>query len=392
MSFANTSRRYGGLARAFHWLTALLILVAWPLGWWAEGLPFGTAEELALKADAFSWHKTLGVAAFFVAILRVIWALTQPHPDPLHPEKRLETWVAVFVHWMLYGAILLVPLSGWIHHAATEGFAPILWPFGQSLPFVPLSEAIAHAAGLVHFLSTKVIFVAVALHVAGALKHAILDRDLTLARMLTGAEAGTPAAPSRGAGVLAAVVWLAVMLPAIAIIAKPAEVPQVAAPVAVVGGNWAVEAGDLSISVRQMGSNVAGRFTDWAAEITFDPQAAAGNAVKVDIDVASLQLGSVSAQATGKEFLNAPEHPTATFTADIRPKGDEWVAEGYLDLAGHNVPLSLPFTLDIQGDRATMQGGLTLDRRDFGVGAAYADEGTVGFAVEVKIALTAVRK
>ena len=72
--------------KTFHWLTALLILTLIPLGWYANQLPFDTGAELAFKAQLFSYHKTLGVAAFFVALLRILWALTQPKPAPLHPE------------------------------------------------------------------------------------------------------------------------------------------------------------------------------------------------------------------------------------------------------------------------------------------------------------------
>jgi len=35
-------------------------------------------------------------------------------------EIAAEALAAETVHWLLYGALVLVPLSGWIHHAATE--------------------------------------------------------------------------------------------------------------------------------------------------------------------------------------------------------------------------------------------------------------------------------
>jgi polyisoprenoid-binding protein YceI len=62
-----------------------------------------------------------------------------------------------------------------------------------------------------------------------------------------------------------------------------------------------------------------------------------------------------------------------------------------LTLRGVEKPLVLPFDLTITGDTAKMTGEVTLDRRDFGIGASYEDEGTVGFAVGVKITLTAQR-
>ena len=48
--------------------------------------------------------------------------------------------------------------------------------------------------------------------------------------------------------------------------------------------------------------------------------------------------------------------------------------------------------LTLDGDRATARGTLTVDRRDFGVGAGYADESTVGFGVAIRFDLTASRQ
>ena len=67
------------------------------------------------------------------------------------------------------------------------------------------------------------------------------------------------------------------------------------------------------------------------------------------------------------------------------------MATGSLQLRGAEQLVSLPFTLHITGDSAEMTGRLTLDRRDFGIGAGYSDEATVGFAVEILVTLAATR-
>ena len=393
MAARNTPHSYGSVARGLHWLTAGLILVSWPLGQWAMGLPHDTGAALAFKAQVFSIHKTLGIAAFAVGVLRILWALSQPHPAPVKADRRAEVWLAGLVHWALYAALVLVPLSGWIHHAATTGFAPILWPLGQGLPLVPKSAAVAAAAGTAHAIFTKVLLVTVILHVAGALKHALLDRDGTLMRMVAGRPAGSGGAKPQGAALAGFAVWVVAAGVAWAVVApQPPEGPAPAPAVQAQAGNWAVQQGTLGLSVRQMGSAVQGSFAGWTAEITFDPAATTGNRVAVTVDLASLTLGSVSAQATGPDFLNAAARPQARFTADIRPDGTGWIADGTLSLNGADVPLALPFTLDIAGTTATMAGTATLDRRDFGIGAKYPDEKTVGFAVDIAVALTAERR
>jgi cytochrome b561/polyisoprenoid-binding protein YceI len=391
MPARNTTRSYGSVSRTFHWLTALLILAAFPLGVIANDMAYDTAAAAAEKARLFSIHKTVGVAVFFVALARIAWAFVEVKPAGLHPGRRVETFLAEVVHWALYLSLVVVPLSGWVHHAAVTGFAPILWPFGQGLPFVPVSEAVAGVAGAVHWLFTKVLFAAVALHVAGAMRHAIVDRDLVLARMAWGAEAGTPGARH---GLVPAVAAVAIFATGGAVawqMAAPSEAAtaEAAAP-AVTGGNWQVAEGSLGLTVRQMGADVAGALPGWTAVIDFDDSSGTGR-VRVEIDMAQVTIGSVTDQARGPEFLDVAAHPVAVFEAEILPVGETFEARGTLRLRGAEVPVVLPFTLDIQGETARMAGALVLDRRDFGMGASYGDEATVGFAVQVAVALTAQR-
>lgn len=399
----NTAYSYGSVTKTFHWLTALLILTAFPLGMIANGWAYDTSEALTTKGLLFSLHKTVGLAAFFVALARILWALSQPKPGLLHPDRKMESFLAELVHWMLYASMVIVPLSGWLHHAATTGFAPVWWPFGQSLPFVPKDDTVAHFFGAWHFVFTKVLGVSVLLHIAGAVKHHVIDRDLTLARMLPGrVEAGTDSLDHSRAPF-----WAAVLLYAVAIgggsalglsHSEPEGVQHAAAelsaPASAEGSGWAVQEGSLGISVLQFGSAVEGSFAEWTAAINFDPEAAGPEMgdVTVEIAIPSVTLGSVTAEALKPEFFAAEEFPVATFTAQILKTDAGFVAEGTLALKGAEMPLSLPFTLTLDGDTATMDGSTVIDRRDFGIGTtSYADDATVGFPVDVSVSLTATR-
>ena len=122
MALANTLNSYGSISRTLHWLTAGLILVLLPLGLVAHQWPYETPQQLAVKADLFVVHKTLGVTAFFVAFTRILWAITQSKPKKINGDKPLEAWLAETIHWVLYGSILLVPLTGWIGFAGFAGF------------------------------------------------------------------------------------------------------------------------------------------------------------------------------------------------------------------------------------------------------------------------------
>lgn len=389
MALTNTQTSWGSLARAFHWLIALLILSNIGLGLYAEDLPRGSDAEIARLVTIYSLHKTLGIVAFLLAAGRIAWALTQPRPGTLHPERRFENLLAEAVHWSLYGAMVVMPLSGWIGHAASEGFAPILWPFGQSLPFVPKSPALAEALGTIHWLASKLLILSILLHLAGAVKHALLDRDGLLSRMVTGRPAGADGgAHDKRAPIAALAAWGALI--AVALTLASGESGTEARAVGSAGGNWAVADGTMSFTVKQMQTEIEGQFTGWSADITYDDATRAGQ-VAVSIPLSGMSLGAVTDQAAGPEFFDVANHPTAVFTADIADIAGQLQATGTLTLRGKEVPVVLPFTLTIEGDTATMAGEVTLDRRDFGMGPSYPDETTVGFAVGIKVALTASR-
>ncbi|MGR3542423.1 MAG: cytochrome b/b6 domain-containing protein [Hasllibacter sp.] len=409
MLWTNTNERYGAVEKAFHWTLAALIVgqlvsgnVANRLAH-AEGVLSGAdAEAVARAALAFSLHKTTGVLVFVLAVARIAWTLATPRPAPLHPERRLETFAARTVHLLLYGSLALVPLTGWISHAAASGFAPIWWPLGQDLPLVPESPRVEHLFGSLHIVFLRVLFAAFLLHVAGALKHRLIDRDVTLQRMTPGQPEVPPLPPHRhrGGPVLAALaVWAAAIGGGAALGLYGSDEVAAAPALEAVASDWTVTEGTLGLTVTNFGNAVEGAFGDWQAAIAFDEGTGTGE-VTVTIATGSVTLGGVTSQARGPDFFDVPGFPTATFAATIAPADGAslpggapatHVAEGTLTLRGAEVPVTMPVVLEIADGVAAMRGAATLDRRDFGIGAAYADESTVGFPVEVEVALTAER-
>lgn len=408
MPATNTSRAYGTVHRFLHWTIAVLILSAIALGLYAESFRAGGAATLARMVEVFSIHKTVGIAVLFLALVRIAWVLVQGHPRPLHPQRQLETLVASTVHWALYGGMVLMPLAGWLLHSAAPGggFADILWPFGQRLPGVPQDAALSERFTAFHVNGWWLLAALVALHIGGALKHTIIDRDATLARMAGNAALvpEPPRHPQRHRWLpplLALALWGGLATWAATVERAPEAPPEQAAqqapasvaPAETAASAWTVQSGTLGLSVTQAGVPVEGQFGTWTATIAYDETTGTGE-VAAEVNIASLTLGAVSGMATGPDFLNAAAFPTARFEGQIARTtegGTAHQATGTLTVAGQAQPATLPFDLTIEGDRATARVTLTLDRRDFGVGATYADESTVAFPVVVTIDLTATR-
>lgn len=395
MSRTNTAHSYGSVTKTFHWLTALLIITLIPLGIIANGMEYGTSELLARKAWLFSLHKTLGVTVFFVALARIGWALKQPKPNGLHPDRKAESWLAETIHWLLYGSIVLVPLTGWVHHAATTGFAPIWWPFGQNLPFVAKSESTAALFAGLHIIFERVLAASILLHVAGALKHHFVDKDTTLRRMWFG-KSNAPKTTGTHSTVLplasALVVWAAALMigTTIGVFDRIHSAPPTVKPLEKVASDWTVQSGEIAITIDQFGSEVTGHFKDWAAAITFNPDTGMGN-TEVTIAINSLTLGSVTSQALGPDFFDTSTFPTAMFKADLKPIVDGHMATGTLQVRDKTMPIEMQFDLSTTDGITTMRATTTLNRLDFDIGKNMGDESNLKFPVTVQVSLTATQ-
>ena len=401
--FANSPQTYGLVAQLLHWAIAGLVLALIALGLFMHELPAGSSSDVAYKSWYYSLHKTLGVTVLFLAIIRIGWALVQPHPKPLNAQRPLENLAAQTVHWILYGAIIAMPLSGWLHHSALEGFAPIWWPLPQDLPLVPKSPQLAAVFAAVHFFTVILLGICLVLHIGGALKHALIDRDVTLSRMIPFRTANTPGdlpdppyrrLPLFLAAVAFVAVGLATLTASLTTGSNRVSALESADNTGLGAQAWQVDRQNsrLEIRIMQSGSPVQGQFADWNAMIKFDPDSLSSSRVNVEIDVASLVLGAVSEQAISTDFLNAEQHPVAKFqAAEFVETGEgTYEARGQLQLAGQTRPVTLPFTLKIEDDRAYVNGSVTLERLDFDIGRkGFSTDKMIGFGVEVLLTLQA---
>ncbi|HEY9040045.1 MAG TPA: cytochrome b/b6 domain-containing protein [Roseovarius sp.] len=405
MQAGNTPISYGWITKTFHWAIALMILTMFALGWTASTLAgWIEAPEISVTDDTIAWtkllfsiHKTMGVAIFLLAILRILWAISQPKPGLLNGDNGPEATLAETVHWLLYGSLIAVPLSGWVYHAATTGYAPIWWPLGQDLPFVPKDAQLAEISAALHFILQWVLAGAVTLHIVGALKHHFIDRDATLRRMLPGRMEAVPTdqQPGHALPIFAALVIWAAALGAGAWAGW--LTPEAAArgeALSAVQSDWTVQDGALNVTIVQGGSEVTGSFADWTASIAYsetpDAEGQHGD-VTVTVAIPSLSLGSVADQAMGPDYFAAEQWPTATFTADLVQAENGLIADGTLRIRDQEVPVQMPVTLDIADDTAEAAGSLTIDRRDYAVGLGMKDEGTLAFDVAINWQLTATR-
>ncbi len=403
---ANSQKTYGLVAQCLHWATAILVLCLIPLGIYMHELPVDTAAEAAHKSWFYSLHKTLGVTVLLLAIVRIGWALCQSRPVPLHAERRLENLAAQTVHWSLYGAIVVMPLSGWLHHSALDGFAPIWWPLPQDLPLIPKNQQLASVFGALHFYTAVLLGLCLTLHIGGALKHLFIDHDATLARMIPFRRIDVPddLPESQRQGLAPALALLAFLCVGGATLAGTISVwkdgpPASGAMSRSTSGeaSWLVDGQNsrLGVQIIQNGSPVQGEFRDWQADINFDPDDLASARVSVAINPSSLSIGAVTEQALAPDFLNVEQYPQAQFQAEefVKTGVETYEALGLLQLAGHSKPVTVLFSLQIDDGKALVEGTVVINRLDFDIGRqGFSTDKMLGFEVEVLVSIEAEKQ
>lgn len=150
----------------------------------------------------------------------------------------------------------------------------------------------------------------------------------------------------------------------------------------------------LGFSGTQTGSKFQGVFTHWNTEIEFDPDHLEAFHIVVTVDLATATTKDQQRDKAlpGSDWFDTGRFPTAKFeTREINRKGaDAYEAVGTLTLRGVAAPLTLPFTLEIDGTSAHAKGHAELSRRTFGIGQGpWATDQWVAFEVGVDIDVTA---
>ncbi|NMG28987.1 cytochrome b [Aromatoleum evansii] len=174
----NASNKYSKPAVIVHWMVAILVLVALPLGYYMTDLSLSPR-----KLQLISWHKWIGFTVLLLLIPRLFLRLTRPVPAPVDTMPGWQRAVASLTHVVLYVLIIAVPLTGWLMSSA-KGF-PVVYLGLIPLPdLVGKDEALGDLLKSAHEVLTSGLLILVGLHIAAALKHHIIDRDETLVRMV----------------------------------------------------------------------------------------------------------------------------------------------------------------------------------------------------------------
>lgn len=172
----NSVHGWGLPSILLHWLSAVLVVSLFVLGWWMTGLGY---YDRWYQLGPW-WHKSLGLTLLGLTLLRLAWRLMQPTP-----EAHGVSWERVLAHaghGLLYVLLLTVMVSGYLISTAEGQGISVFGAFEVPALLSDLPRQ-ATLAGEVHWYAAWALVVLAVGHTLAALKHHILDRRDTLRRM-----------------------------------------------------------------------------------------------------------------------------------------------------------------------------------------------------------------
>ncbi|RJF95237.1 cytochrome b [Noviherbaspirillum saxi] len=172
-------RRYSLPAMTLHWLMAALLIAQIVIGLYMVELP----KRTPAVGYYYNLHKSLGLLAFMLVLLRVWWRYVQPAPSStgLH----LAAWqekAACLSHRLLYVCMVLIPLLGFT--ASNFGKHPVRF-FGYMLPqFGWDSPPIAAVFRQAHAVAAWLLCALIVLHLLAVAYHLLTSGKLVIQRMV----------------------------------------------------------------------------------------------------------------------------------------------------------------------------------------------------------------
>lgn len=179
-----STSHYDFLSRAFHWVTAIVVAIAFILGPGGFGRLMRQGIDPASRSDIV-WHESLGILVLVLTVLRLLWVALRPAT----PQIPMASWMhatAKLVQVALWSLLLALPITAFL--ALGSEAHPLTLLGGVRIDQMPMiaGSAVAKLAdwGDVHQILGDAIMWLAGLHAAAAIYHHVVLKDGVLSAML----------------------------------------------------------------------------------------------------------------------------------------------------------------------------------------------------------------
>ena len=176
MNLNNSLTGYGLLAKLFHWITFIALIIQIPFGFYLVELEFSDR-----RIDLENIHIFIGISIFYFVLLRLIWKLFNPSPKSEYSFFRGQNLIAKINHFLLYVSVFAVTISGVLkklHMGEKLNFFIFQFAFKES------NFLLADSFYVVHIYANYFLIALVCLHILATVAHHVFFKDKILKKML----------------------------------------------------------------------------------------------------------------------------------------------------------------------------------------------------------------
>ena len=174
MKLTNNLTEYGLISKIFHWLSATVLLIQIPLGFYLVDLDF-SEKRLTIE----SIHVTLGLGIFYLTILRLIYKIFNPTPrlsNSVFPGQHI---IAKLNHYLLYISILVITVSGALKKLFNGEIVDLFFLTLEVKENFDLAELFYD----IHIIGNFTLIALISLHILAVIIHKILFKENLLKRI-----------------------------------------------------------------------------------------------------------------------------------------------------------------------------------------------------------------
>tara|TARA_A100001037_G_C14955121_1_gene546885 strand:- start:93 stop:620 length:528 start_codon:yes stop_codon:yes gene_type:complete len=175
MKLVNTITEYGFISKVFHWLSAAVLVIQIPLGFYLVDMDF-SEKRLTIE----SIHVTLGLSIFYLTLFRLIYKTFNPTPVLKHSIFPGQKIIAKLNHILLYAAVLVITTSGALKKLYN----------GEELNMFLFNLEIQDNFNLaeifyeIHIIGNYTLIALITLHISAVIIHKVVFKENLLKKIL----------------------------------------------------------------------------------------------------------------------------------------------------------------------------------------------------------------
>ena len=175
MRLTNSLTEYGFISKVFHWLSAAVLIIQIPLGFYLVDMDFGD-KRLTVE----SIHVTFGLSIFYLILFRLLYKTLNPTPrlqNSLFPGQKI---IAKLNHIFLYVSILVITISGALKKLFNGEELDMFFFNIEIKDNFELAEIFYE----IHIVGNYTLITLISLHIFAVIIHKILFKEDLLKRIL----------------------------------------------------------------------------------------------------------------------------------------------------------------------------------------------------------------